>query len=287
MREVALGVLVEGDLHRTNVGCITAERGSLLVDAPIVPSDALKWRQALREYGVAAPLYVLLTDGHPSHALGSSHFDAPAVANERAYRGLERFTPTMQERVLDAFRDWAPDAVTELQDLQVRPPDITFDHDLVFYLGGLTVYMERVGGHSPACSFVHVRERDVLFAGDLVASGHPPFLGQGHLEEWLVGLERLRALQPAVVVPGHGPVGGPELIDSTESFLLRLRSGVQELITEGRSRAETATRMIHLLDEFDIEPSWQKRAERTFRASVGRAFEELKRQRGEKLGEVN
>ncbi|NLT42178.1 MAG: MBL fold metallo-hydrolase [Anaerolineae bacterium] len=279
MREIATGVYVAEDYLGANVGCVVMDEGAVLVDAPIVPSQARDWRERVRAVGGDPLLYVLLTDSHPNHALGSSQFDAPAVANERGYRPLDRFTPTMRERVLDGFRDTAPEVVDELADMEVVPPQITFDRDLVFYLNGNTIRLQRLGGHSPASSAVLLEESGVLFAGDVIFNGIPPFLGHGHLGEWLQALQVIRGWAPKVVVPGHGPAGDLALVDSMEDFLLRLRAGVTDLVAEGRSRAETATRMLHLLDEFEVDEIWRKRAERAFRTSVGRVYEELKKSR--------
>ncbi|NPV06498.1 MAG: MBL fold metallo-hydrolase [Anaerolineae bacterium] len=279
MREIAEDVYVADEYYGANVGCVLTYEGSVLVDAPIVPSEAESWAEQLREVGGTDIRYLFLTDNHPNHAIGSARFDAPSIANERAFRGLDRFTPTMRERVLDAFRDWAPHVVEELADFEVVPPEITFDQDLTLYKGGRTLRMLRLGGHSPPSSAMLVEDAGVLFAGDVVVNEMPPFIGQGNSSDWLSALKAIRGLAPRLIVPGHGPVGGMELVDRQEDFLLRLREGVSELLAEGRSRAETATRMLHLLDEFEVDERWRKRTERAFRTSVGRVYEELRRRR--------
>jgi cyclase len=134
----------------------------------------------------------------------------------------------------------------------------------------------RMGGHTPASSTLFVEDARVLFAGDLVVSGMPPFAGQGDSAEWLQALARVRALAPVTIVPGHGPVGGMEIVDALESFLQRLREGVATLMGEGRSKAEVATRMLYLLDEYRIEERWRKRTERSFRTSVAKVYEEMR-----------
>lgn len=277
MREIAGGVYVADEYHGANVGCVKTGDGAVLVDVPIVPSQARSWRRSLREVGVDRLLYVFLTDSHPSHALGSGRFDVPSVANERGYRSLDRFTPTMRERVLDGFRESAPEVLDELAEMEIVPPQITFDRDLIFYFDGTTIRLQRLGGHSPASSAVLLEESGVLFAGDIIFNGIPPFIGHGNSVEWLAALQTIRQWAPGVIVPGHGPVGDLTLVDRMEDFLVRLRAGVTDLVAEGRSRAETATRMLHLLDEFEVDEIWRKRAERAFRTSVGRVYEELKR----------
>lgn len=276
MQEIAQDVLVNTEYYGANVGCVLTYDGAILADAPIVPSEAKAWRRELEEAAGAEFVYIFATDSHPNHSLGNSYFDAAPIANERAYRAMARYTPTMRERVLDSFRDWAPEIAAELADFQVTPPEITFDQDLTLYRGGRTLRMVRLGGHSPATSVLFVEDERVLFAGDLIVNGIPPFAGQGSSSEWLEALTRVRELDPRIIVPGHGPVGGTELVDRLEGYLQRLRLGVSELSSEGRSKAEVATRMLHLLDEFDIEERWRKRTERSFRMSVARVYEEMR-----------
>jgi len=276
VREIADDVLVSTEYHGANVGCVVTYEGAVLVDAPIVPSEAKAWRRSIEEQTGAELAYIFITDGHANHVVGSSYFGARPIINERAYRGIARFTPTMRERVLDAFRDWAPEIVEELADFQVTPPEITFDYDLVLFRGGRTLRMLRLGGHTPASSVMFVQDAGVLFAGDLVVTNVPPFVGQGDSAEWLQALSRIRALGPETIVPGHGPVGGADLVEGVEIFLTRLREGVASLMSEGRSKAEVATRMLYMLDEFDIEERWRKRTERSFRTSVARVYEEMR-----------
>ena len=285
MREVAEDVLVGDVYHGANVGCVLTHEGAVFVDAPIVPSEARSWRRALEDATGAEFVYAFATDNHPNHVVGNAHLGAPPIANERAYRGMARFTPTMRERVLDLFRDWAPEIAEELADFEVVPPEVTFDEDLTLYKGDRTLRMIRLGGHTPATSVLFVEEERVLFTGDIVVEGIAPFIGQGSLGEWMLALARIRQLEPLVVVPGHGVVGDLGLVESMEGFLSRLREGVVSLINEGRSRAETATRMLYLLEEFEVEGRWQRRVERSFRTSVTRVYEEMRAEMQEGAGQ--
>jgi glyoxylase-like metal-dependent hydrolase (beta-lactamase superfamily II) len=58
---------------------------------------------------------------------------------------------------------------------------------------------------------VHVPDAGVVFAGDTVEQGAPPSVGSDAVPaEWPVLLDRLLALAPDIVVPGHG-----EPVDAT------------------------------------------------------------------------
>lgn len=107
-------------------------------------------------------------------------------------------------------------------------PTLTFRDELTLHGEGLRTELLHVGpAHTANDIVAWVPERAVLFTGDVVWSGVTPYILMGSVTGSLRALERLRALGPAVVVPGHGPVGGPELIDATEAYL-RLLQGLAE-----------------------------------------------------------
>jgi cyclase len=78
-------------------------------------------------------------------------------------------------------------------------------------------------------------------------NGVTPFCPMGSVTGSLRALDRLRALGATTVVPGHGPVGGPEILDANESYLRWL----QELADEGTT---TGTDPLTLARATDLGP---------------------------------
>jgi cyclase len=79
---------------------------------------------------------------------------------------------------------------------------------------------------------VWIPERSVLFAGDLLFNGGTPFLLSGSVLGAIDVLENfLRPLGAQTIVPGHGPVGGPELIEPVLGYL----RFIADLAAEGRA----------------------------------------------------
>jgi cyclase len=75
---------------------------------------------------------------------------------------------------------------------------------------------------------VYVPSDGVLFCGDCLVNGYLPNLDAGSILDWsiwLKSLDRVAALAPRVVVPGHGPVATgddvPRLIESVREVLHR------------------------------------------------------------------
>ena len=77
-----------------------------------------------------------------------------------------------------------------------------------------------MAAHTTNDSIVWVPERAVLFAGDLLFHGGTPFLVMGSvLGAIRVCEEVLAPLGAATIVPGHGEVAGPGLIDDVLRYL--------------------------------------------------------------------
>jgi cyclase len=104
--------------------------------------------------------------------------------------------------------------------LEVAPPFVTFDDHLDVWVDELHVELHFVGpAHTTNDIVCWLPERRVLFSGDLVFNGGTPFVVMGSVAGSLAALERLRAFGADVIVPGHGPVCGPEVLDDQVAYL--------------------------------------------------------------------
>jgi cyclase len=91
-------------------------------------------------------------------------------------------------------------------------PQIVFDNQLDIHLGDVEVQLLHVGGHTTDQVVVYIPARRVLFGSDNIFHKRTPFIGHGDLVTWIDALERLSRLPIDIVVPGHGSIGGPELV---------------------------------------------------------------------------
>jgi glyoxylase-like metal-dependent hydrolase (beta-lactamase superfamily II) len=117
-------------------------------------------------------------------------------------------------------------------------PTVTFSAELSLDLGGRTARFFPMPGHSPDSTCVYIVEDRVLFAGDTVATGIVPAVGDGALLE--ASLARLADLEIEVLVPGHGPVitGRARVRDWViwqARYLAEIREWVREQLQHGGS----------------------------------------------------
>ncbi len=87
-------------------------------------------------------------------------------------------------------------------------PTITLEDRLTLHRGDRVIDIRHLGsGHTAADVIVHLPKEGIVITGDLVV-WPVPLVGdpQSHIREWSGTLEKLCALHPITIVPGHGPV---------------------------------------------------------------------------------
>jgi glyoxylase-like metal-dependent hydrolase (beta-lactamase superfamily II) len=113
-------------------------------------------------------------------------------------------------------------------------PEKTVDQSITLEVAGRTLELLYFGWAStPGDMAVLDRDSGVLFAGGLVSAGRIPALRDGKLDSWLQALDQLGRVRARVIVPGHGPAGGSEIIQATASYLRALDERVQALYKAG------------------------------------------------------
>ena len=129
----------------------------------------------------------------------------------------------------------------EWGDLEIAPPFVTFEERLNVYVDDLRVEAIFVGpAHTTNDVVLWLPERRILFAGDLVFAGGTPFVMMGSVAGSLAALARLRALGAETIVPGHGPVSGPAVLDDQEDYLRFVQATAAEAFEAGAPPLDAA-----------------------------------------------
>ena len=192
-----------------NIGAILGDDGVLIVDTRISHRQADEILADLRDLTALPVRAVVNTHGHNDHAFGNHRFrPAPIWGHERCAT-MVRDTGAAQIAAVSAA---IPALAEELAEVVLDPPDRTFagESALVedFDAGGRRIELRYLGrGHTDNDVVVLVPDADVMFAGDLVENGAPPFFGDGYPLDWPATIERMVELVTGSVVPGHGDVG--------------------------------------------------------------------------------
>ncbi|MEJ2733475.1 MAG: MBL fold metallo-hydrolase [Anaerolineae bacterium] len=284
MRELAPSILVETGFHGANVGAILTGEGVILIDTPMLPDDADTWLKEIRKRTNEPILYILNTDHHRGHIIGNQYFPmATVIAHEFAWKNMKSYGDSFRTRLLNLYRNRMPEAAEEWkQNLKIIEPEITFTGRITLFKGDKEIHLIPLGGHTPATTVIYLPQDGLLFAGDMVVTDRPPFLSQGDTKEWLEALTYLRKLQYDVLIPGHGELTGKEATEKMSEFLRIVRRKVRSAYRAGLSKSDTARSLKHLIHHWPIPPFEKPKADRRFKSSLSRVWNEMKAEQAAK-----
>lgn len=122
--------------------------------------------------------------------------------------------------------------------------DVTIEHETTIEVGGRQVTILPLGpAHTAGDAAVFIPDAGVLFAGDLLFIGGTPIMWAGPVASWIAACDRMTALQPSVVVPGHEPVTDATGIAEVRSYLAYVDNQAREAFDAGKSWDKAALEM--------------------------------------------
>ena len=222
VQEVSDGVFAyvqpDGTWWINNTGFLVGRSRAAAIDACATEARTRALLAAIRQLTPRPVQTLINTHHHGDHTHGNSLFeDATIVAHEgtRAEILAEGKPGTS---ALIRSGTWNP---VEWGELQTAPPFLTYQTGIDLWVDELRCEVRHVGtpAHSTNDSIVWLPERRVLFAGDLLFNGGTPFLLAGSVVGAIQAVRALKDLDAETIVPGHGPVCGPVVIDDVLAYL--------------------------------------------------------------------
>jgi alkyl sulfatase BDS1-like metallo-beta-lactamase superfamily hydrolase len=207
-----------------NASAFRTDDGLVVVDTSS-PFLCAKVHESLRSWNRDRLDTAVFTHGHIDHCFGVELYEAEAVSNgwrapkviaheaiaARFARYLETagYNGIINQR---QFRTKEPFWPTEY-----RYPDETYRTRLDLEVGGETFELHHARGETDDHTWVWVPDRKVLCTGDLFIWASPncgnPQKAQRYAIEWSRALTTMAALEPEVLLPGHGlPIIGKERV---------------------------------------------------------------------------
>lgn len=271
MQRLTESVYVETNFTWANVGFITTSEGVIMIDAPLLPTEASAWLREVSEYGQIR--YIVNTDHHRNHALGSAFFPGVVIAHKLTRRRL-----ALSERAIEQLKDFLaaadPEGTRMAEEYRPKLPGITFSRNLTLYSGQHIIQLIHLAGHTPNTIGVYLAQEKALFTGDNLVNGQRPFLGQANTASWLETLERIRAMEVEVIIPGHGAPCGKEALEGLANYIREVRHQVAAAIAKGLSKEE-AIQAVDLLSWFPLDTARGREERQSYRAGISRIYEEM------------
>lgn len=215
----------------SNAGFVVTRAGVVVFDALGTVPLAEKMLGEIRKVTAKPIRLVIVSHYHADHFYGLQVFKRQG-AEIWAHRNALGMTRTeaaqlrFEQRKQELF-PWVNEGTRFVE------PDRYLIADTDFELGGVRFSIRHVGpAHSAEDLALLVKDDGVLYAGDLVFKGRVPFVGDADSGAWLASLDKLTAMKPRVLVPGHGSVSRAPAKDLalTRDYLTYLRSEIGKAV---------------------------------------------------------
>jgi cyclase len=170
--------------------------------------------------------------------MGDFVFSPPAVVIAHAgatasIRESEAFKPERIEKQMAT----SPEMREAFKGFHLVTPHVEYGDRMTLNVGERTMelyYLKNV--HSEADSAIWLPKERVLFTAASVGvkrfGNHRPFVS---IPDTLSAITMMKALNPQVVIPGHGNPGTAKILDDMESYYSKLMEGVRQMVKEGKS----------------------------------------------------
>lgn len=277
LKEVAPGVYVHQGIHQlpdthnrgeiANIGFIIGERCVAVVDTGGSPEQGLALKRAVAATTPVPVCYVINTHVHPDHIYGNLAFKQPGVS----FVGHYKLEQAMAMRAPYYGEKAARDLGFTLGPEHFIPPDRPVKDTLELDLGGRTLLLTaHPTAHTDNDLSVFDRKTQTLWLADLLFMGHLPVV-DGSLNGWLKEIDKLKAIDAKLVIPGHGPVSAawPLALIMEERYLKLLQTDIRAALKAGKTMEQAMVEVGQA-----ARPEWQLFDE-FHKRNISTAFAEL------------
>jgi alkyl sulfatase BDS1-like metallo-beta-lactamase superfamily hydrolase len=251
-----------------NVAAFLTDTGVILVDTSTQRFTNRVLDDLRKTYSQAPVESVVYTHGHVDHTTGAETIlaEAQSRGDRRPHIIAHRDLPRRFDRyrLLAAQNDHInriqfnlPPEVRPFTDASLTYPDITYDDGMTITAGGEPFELHHARGETDDETWVWSPRRRVLCTGDTFVWCSPnagnPYKVQRYARDWADALEKMAALKPQHLLPGHGPsLSGEgeieEALLTTAHFLRSIHDQVVALMNRGKWLED-------ILREIEIPPT--------------------------------
>ena len=273
MEEVGLGIYayvqLDGSWGLNNAGLIKGKDALTLIYTCFTESRNRAYLESVRQVSSLPAKTLVNTHHHGDHIHGNYLVPGAAIV------GHELCRQTVIDTGLQALHPLFPGV--EWGNLELAPPFVTFKDRLNIFSDDLKIELVFMGpAHTTNDIVAWLPEQKLLFSGDLIFNQGTPFVAMGSVSGSLEAVKWLRNLGAETIVPGHGSVCGPAVIDDIEAYLTFVQETARRAFDAGLTPLDAAreTGLGRFSDWHDSE---------RLAGNLHRAYSEL---RGEPLGTV-
>jgi len=255
MQEISSNIYIETTYPGVSIAAIRSRRGLLLIDSPLRIEDARSWRSALAGMYSGFDRLLVTLDEHYDRTLGTRQMECMTAGQEALNQALRDRPVSFKTQGQDTGAEW--ELVTGLGVVRWAVPDITFTKSLDLYWGEFPVHLQAVPGPSRAGVWVELPQQKIIFVGDTVVAGAPPFLAAANLPAWQDAIARLLApaFKEYTIISGRGGVVSAGEVKEQGKFLAKVQQAVEKIAGKEGDLREIDHACLQLLKSFEHKTS--------------------------------
>lgn len=245
----------DGSWGWSNAGLVVDGEASLLVDTLFDLRLTQAMLDAMRRAEPRATRRIgqlVNTHANGDHCFGNALVEGAEIIASRATAEEMAHLPAAvlaglaaglggQDSALGRFvkRAFGPFAFDEVGETKL--PTRTFESRLSLRVGDRAVELFEVGpAHTRGDVIVHVPDARCVFTGDILFVEGTPIVWEGPVANWIAACDRILALEPGIVVPGHGPITDRRGVDAVRAYFVWLTREARARFDAGMDAATAA-----------------------------------------------
>ena len=204
---------------------ILGTKKAVIFDTLSRPYDILDYEKLIGD----RELFIIYSHADWDHIWGTAGVNRPIKSIIAHRLCLKRFSHDVPE-TLKEYQKKQPELYNTVK---LNPPDVTFNSELEMDLGGITLQLSYLAGHTVDSIVCFIPEKSILLAGDSLETPFPCINENSPMKNWTTELEKWKKnTKLKTVIPAHGMIGGPEIIDQNLHYLKSLMNGDKIEISE-------------------------------------------------------
>ena len=231
----------------SNSAFVVTNSGVILFDTGSSADIGLAIKKAIAQVTDQPVRWIINSHAHGDHWLGNAAFKDTV---EAIY-----VTEQVAKNIKSEGKNWV-DNFNKLTkggtgDSEILLPDTFISERTKIKLGDREITLFLSGdSHSPGDILMWLADEKVIVTGDVIYSDRMPSTFDSNLPHWIKLLGELEAMQPKVVIPGHGVVTDIEGVTRLKNLLQTFWSAVEAAYEDDKSAYEMAPEVIAALSEF-------------------------------------
>lgn len=231
-----------------NAGIIVGKDGIVVVDTLISAKEAKRFIRDIRAVSRKPIKYVVNTHYHLDHAFGNSEFvklGAVVIAQENDKKEMEK-------SAVETLKNIKEYGLTRKDMAGTLPayPTLAYGDRMTIDIGGQRIELIHARhSHTGGDTLIYLRDKKILFAGDVLFTGYHPFMGEGNIDEWAKELDEINSMDVEKIIPGHGPLSGKKDIAAMKEYILAFDKKAKELASQSDDAQKIAAELKSVLPE--------------------------------------